>query len=169
MGRNKSALRLGRHTLLAHVRACARNSGQPHRVIRRDLVPRCGPLGGVYTVLATSRAQPIVVLSGDMPFVSADSVKSLLRRLGRRSKALFVTENGRVGFPFLLRRATLPIVERLLARKRLSLQHLASALRARTARLPLRRRHELININTWEDWQAARKLWQSGLEQGGLK
>ena len=163
MGRNKASLRLGRRTLLGHVRACARNSGLPHRVIRRDLLPGCGPLGGVYTALATSRAQIIVFLSCDMPFISADLVKSLLRRMGRRTEALFVTENGRVGFPFLLRRATLPIVERLLARRRLSLQQLASALRARTARLPLRRRHELFNINTREDLQAARKRWRSGL------
>ena len=160
MGRNKASLRLGRRTLLGHVRACARDSGLPHRVIRRDLIPGCGPLGGVYTALTTSRAQIIVFLSCDMPFISADLVKSLLRRLGRRTKALFVTENGRVGFPFLLRRATLPIVERLLASRRLSLQHLAGALRARTARPPLRRRRELFNINTREDWQAARKRWR---------
>jgi molybdenum cofactor guanylyltransferase len=164
MGRNKASLRLGRRTLLGHVRACARNSGLPHRVIRRDLVPRCGPLGGVYTALATSRAESIVFLSCDMPFISSELVRSLVRSLGRRTNALFVTENGRVGFPFLLRRATLPIVEQLLARRRLSLQHLASALRARTARLPPRRRHELLNINTLEDWQAARKRWLSGLE-----
>ena len=74
MGRNKASLRLGRRTLLGHVRACARNSGLPHRVIRRDLLPGCGPLGGVYTALATSRAQIIVFLSCDMPFISADLV-----------------------------------------------------------------------------------------------
>jgi len=121
-------------------------------------------MGGVYTALATSRAEIIVFLSCDMPFISADLVKSLVRRLGRGTQALFVTENGRVGFPFLLRRATLSIVQQLLVRRQLSLQHLASALRARTARLPPRRRHELLNINTPEDWQAARKRWRPGLE-----
>ena len=39
IGRNKALLRLGRRTLLEHVRTSARDSGWPHRVIRRDLVP----------------------------------------------------------------------------------------------------------------------------------
>lgn len=45
MGRDKARLRLRGRTLLAWVRAAARATGWPVRVIRRDLVPRCGPLG----------------------------------------------------------------------------------------------------------------------------
>ena len=159
MGRDKASLRLGRRTLLGHVRASAQDSGWPHRVIRRDLVPGCGPLGGVYTALAISRAETILFLSCDMPFVSGTLLKSLIRRLGTRKSALFVKNNGLVGFPFLVRRAALPVVERLLTARLLSLQHLARALCAQTVPIPPRQRRHLVNINTPEDWRKAQDQW----------
>src|SRR6266566_1093085 len=78
MGRDKSRLRLGRRTMLGHIRGEARKLGFPVRVIRRDAVPRCGPLGGVYTALKTTRAHAVVFLACDMPFVSADLIAFLL-------------------------------------------------------------------------------------------
>src|SRR5881397_2706641 len=104
MGVDKSRLRLGRRTLLGHIGAAANAAGFRPRVIRADLVPRCGPLAGVYSALATSRAEVILFLSCDMPFISAKLLKALIGRLGSRSKAIFVREHGRVGFPFLIRR-----------------------------------------------------------------
>ena len=162
IGRNKALLRLGRRTLLEHVRTSARDSGWPHRVIRRDLVPGCGPLGGVYTALTTSDADAVLFLSCDMPFVSSALMKALISRLRPRMKALFIKENGRVGFPFLLRQTALPVVERQLARGQFSLQKLARVLRAQTICLPPGQTHELFNINTPADWEMARERWLSG-------
>src|SRR5437867_5654697 len=71
MGRDKSRLRLGSKTLLRLIRIEAGELGLPLRVIRRDLIPRCGPLGGVYTALKTSKAEAELFLACDMPFVSA--------------------------------------------------------------------------------------------------
>ena len=72
----------------------------------------------------------------------------------------FVGQNGRVGFPFLLRRATLPVVERQLRARRFSLQQLARALRAQTLRLPRARARESFNINTPADLKVARDRWR---------
>ena len=44
MGRDKSSLRLRGKTLLEHVQRLARTVDLPVRVIRRELLPRCGPL-----------------------------------------------------------------------------------------------------------------------------
>lgn len=55
MGRDKAGVRLGRRTLLGHVRLAAAETGWPVRVIRKDLVERCGPLGGVLTGMLTSK------------------------------------------------------------------------------------------------------------------
>src|SRR4051812_49032994 len=67
MGRDKADLRLGGRTLLGFIRAEARGLGLRLRIIRRDLLPRCGPLGGLYTGLKTSRAEAEIFLACDMP------------------------------------------------------------------------------------------------------
>src|SRR5689334_13117942 len=80
MGLDKSRLKLGRRTLLGHIRAEAKRTGLPVRVIRRDCVPRCGPLGGIFTALKSTRAEWVLFLACDMPFVSGELMKWLLAR-----------------------------------------------------------------------------------------
>src|SRR5688500_2993407 len=62
MGRAKARLRLGNRTLLGWVRRNAAALGLPVRVIRRDLVRRCGPLGGIYSALKTTKAFAVLFL-----------------------------------------------------------------------------------------------------------
>ena len=161
MGRDKSRLGLGGRTLLAHIRATAKTIGLPHRIIRRDLIAHCGPLGGLYTALVTSRADATLFLSCDMPFVSAGLLEMLVRKAERNENALFVEANGLVGFPILLfRRTALPVVESQLEKTALSLQRLAQALRSQTIRLAARQARELFNVNTPDDLRNARALWR---------
>ena len=155
MGRDKARLRLGGRTLLSRVRAVARASGLPVRVIRRDLVPRCGPLGGICTALQTSRADAVLFLACDMPFVSAALLQALLGR-APRNRAVFTGGTGRAGFPFLLRRTTLSVVEEHLAAQEFSLHSLAQKLRAKTIPPP-GGPAEIFNINTPADWRSARQ------------
>ena len=74
---------------------------------------------------------------------------------------LFVKDNGRIGFPFLLRRAALAVVERQMTTRQFSLHQLARSLHAQTVTLPRCQTHELFNINTPKDWKIARKQWHS--------
>ena len=158
MGCDKSRLRLGRRTLLGHVRALAVKAGLPVRVIRRDLVDRCGPLGGIYTALKTSRATAELFLACDMPFVSILTMRQLLRRAGARPKAVFVERNDMVGFPFLVPVTALSKVEEQIRTKSHSLQRLAASLEVQRLSLPSSRKHELFNVNTPEDWRWAREF-----------
>ena len=89
MGRNKAGLRLGNRTLLSHIRSHAEGTGLPVRIIRNDLVPRCGPIGGIYTALATSDAEGILFLSCDMPFISAKLLQRMLSKLKPKTTAIF--------------------------------------------------------------------------------
>lgn len=150
MGQDKARLVLGRRTLLGHIRATARRLGLPVRVIRRDLTPGCGPLGGIHTALKTSRADVVIFLSCDMPFVSEELLQQLVLTVQTKSNGTFVVEKGRVGFPFLLKVKTALRVERLLAQKQFALQNLAATLN--TATIPPLHPEELFNINTPEDW-----------------
>ncbi len=159
MGRDKARLRLGRRSLLGHVRAAAQTLGLPVRTIRRDLVPRCGPLGGIYTGLKTSRATAELFLPCDMPFLSPGLLRKLLGRFRRHPQAVFVTVEGWAGFPLLLPRASLAVVERQIAKKEYSLQRLAEALHAQ--RLPAdRHQAEVVNVNTPEDWRFIQERWK---------
>jgi molybdopterin-guanine dinucleotide biosynthesis protein A len=161
MGRDKGRLRLSGRTMLARIRATAKSSGLPHRLIRHDLVARCGPLGGLYTGLLTSRADATLFLSCDMPFVSTGLLGMFIRKARRDEPALFVESNGRAGFPLLLfRRVALPVLEGQLEKKEFSLQRLAQVLRSQIIRPTASQARELFNVNTPEDLKKARGLWR---------
>jgi molybdenum cofactor guanylyltransferase len=151
MGRDKRRLRLASRTLLGHVRHAAESSGSDVSVIRKDIVARCGPLGGVYTALKTSAHQAELFLSCDMPFVTP----ALLRRMMQCKPPSFVEHDGCVGFPLILRVADLPVVEQEIRAGRFSLQSLAKRLNAKRVRLRGSRARQLFNVNTPADWQEA--------------
>ena len=157
MGREKAKLRLGGKSLVSRVRAVATATGVPVRIIRRDVVARCGPLGGIVTACKTSKAHSILFLACDMPFVS----QRLLRRLIRASdtRAVFAVQSNRAGFPFIIPIVELPRVEGQMRRGEFSLQQLASVLDAKRVRVGFRRQ-ELFNVNTPEDIVVAKRLLQ---------
>jgi molybdopterin-guanine dinucleotide biosynthesis protein A len=161
MGRDKSRLRLGKRTLLGQVRATAERLRLPVKIIRKDLVPRCGPLGGIYTALKTSHKQVILFLPCDTPFVSLALLEKLLNSLRPDDAAVFVAAHKRVSFPFLLRRDCLSVVEKQLAKRRYSLQALAAALRAKKVLLSPGEEMDLFNINTPQEWEIARQRWSA--------
>lgn len=159
MGRDKARVRLGGRTLLGHVRAAALAAGLPVRVIRKDAVPRCGPLGGVITALRSTRAEAVLFLSCDMPLISVTAIERLLRTFGCGTRAAFYADAGEgVGFPFAIPVAQLPLVETQLQREQFSLQRLAVALNARRLVIPAREHWRWLNVNTPADLAAAQTL-----------
>lgn len=139
--------------MLAHIRAAAQATGWPVRVIRRDRVPRCGPLGGIYTALKTSRADAEVFLACDMPFVSAELLKRLVAQLSTKRAAVFAMCGRDAGFPLVIRVNALPVIEDQMMKRTFSLQKLAAALKTRRLRLSKAQHGELQNINTPEEWK----------------
>jgi molybdopterin-guanine dinucleotide biosynthesis protein A len=160
MGRNKSKLRLGGKTLLAHIRNTAESLHLPVRVIRRDIVRRCGPLGGIYTALKTTSSEAVLFLACDMPLVSVELLERLLRQSRSTHGAVVIWDNNTAGFPLLLNRKTLSTVEKLLAEKRYSLQTLAREVRARKFRPGRLFKSDLLNVNTPADWAELKSIPQ---------
>jgi molybdopterin-guanine dinucleotide biosynthesis protein A len=155
MGRDKSRLPLGTTTMLGHIRISARATGLPVRVIRRDSIPKCGPLGGVYTALKTAKADASLFLACDMPLVSTELIQFVLRKIGAirlSHSALFVRSRGRAGFPFILPQKAIETVHRQIQTGNFALQSLAKELSATI--LPLRRpwSGQLFNVNLPGDW-----------------
>lgn len=154
MGRDKALLKFCGRTLLGHVRALVEEVGLPCRVIRRDAVPRCGPLGGVITGLRTTRLSHVLFLSCDMPFVTPKLVQRLL---DDSSPNIFVEVNGRVGFPFCLTVSALASAEAQHAEGHYSLQTFAAKLELRRVALEGDMAKQLFNINSPEDLETALK------------
>ena len=159
MGSDKSKLQVGGKSLLSHIRRTARTLNIPVRVIRRDLVSRCGPVGGIYTALKTTSADAVLFLACDMPQVSETLLRKLLEQSASQTKAIFTWSDDTAGFPFLLRREMLPVVEKLLLDKSYTLQILAKETRAQKFHPTLKLKLELLNINTPEDWHRLKKAF----------
>lgn len=47
---------------------------------RKDLVPRCGPIGGIYTALRTAVTPLCLCVACDMPFIRPDFLEYMVRR-----------------------------------------------------------------------------------------
>jgi len=56
-----------------------------------DLIPGCGPLGGLHAALTVARGEPVVVVACDMPYVSAPFLAYLAGLAGEPGKQ---TERG---------------------------------------------------------------------------
>ena len=160
MGRDKARLRLGSRTLLGQIRSMASDLGLRARIIRHDLVARCGPVGGVFSGLSTGREQAFIFLSCDMPFVSTDLLRALLKKSNEGRAAVFCASSVALGFPFILPRDALRVVERQLKKADYSLQRLARLLRSKTLRLSPAQEWEIFNINTPRDLAEARRIWR---------
>src|SRR5688572_22246549 len=110
MGEAKARVRLGKVSLLGHVRKNAAQLGLPLRVIRKDLVRRCGPLGGIYSALKTTKAFAVLFLPCDMPFASSALLHRCLAAFDGE-RPVFAVARRQPGFPIVLPVALLPVVK----------------------------------------------------------
>lgn len=160
MGADKASLQIGGKSILNHILDTARSLGRPVRIIRRDIVARCGPLGGVLTALKTSRCQQVLFLACDMPFVSPHLLRVLLSFTGPKAQAVFTSQRKKLGFPFIMGKQFLPEVEKALQSKLLSLNRFALSIHARTFECSRSFEGELFNLNRPADWRRAQRLWK---------
>lgn len=163
MGRQKSLIKLGPKTLLEHVRSTARLLGVPIRILQHDLIPGCGPLGGVLTALKTTSFERVLFLACDMPFVSSRLLRSLIQ-ISRSSPGVFVGTRHECGFPFILRNDLLEQVEQAMNATRFSLNDFALSTGAKLLYCERRFQFELSNLNSPDDVKFVRKLWK--MKQG---
>lgn len=148
MGRDKATLKLAGRSFLSRIRSAARATGLRTRVIRQDLVPGRGPVGGIHTGLKTSRSDAVVFLACDMPLITPVHILRVIKEFVRTRTNVFVRVAEQVGFPFILNAGSLPAVEAQLASQRRSLQELAKRLGARIFRAPKAWQSALTNLNT---------------------
>lgn len=156
MGRDKARIRWGGRSFLSRLKLAAAEAGLPCRVIVRDRVPRCGPLGGIATGLMTSKYAKVLFLACDMPLVDRDILRSIAGRSCPQGTWRFTWHEERVGFPLLMPVSQLPQLLDLMRGGVRSLKELAR--RTKAARILHRKvwRHRLANINTPKDLEKLR-------------
>jgi molybdenum cofactor guanylyltransferase len=47
-------------------------------VLVQDVIPECGPLGGIYSTMKSNQAEFLLILACDMPFISNQTLEKLL-------------------------------------------------------------------------------------------
>jgi molybdopterin-guanine dinucleotide biosynthesis protein A len=132
-GRDKGALVVDGRTILERQISELSTVTPDVHVIRRedDLVPGCGPLGGLHAALNAARGDALFLVACDMPFVTAALAAYLLMLAGDADAVVPRTDRGYHPLCAVYGRACLPAVERRLAERRLKMLDLLHDLRVR--------------------------------------
>ena len=121
------------------------------RVIR-DRVAHSGPLGGLDAALAAARDDRLAVVAGDMPFVTAAFLASLVALSDDADAVVPRTERGYHPLCAVYRRSCHPAVMRRLAERRLKMVDLFEDLRVHVVEhadiAPYGGERLLANVNT---------------------
>jgi molybdenum cofactor guanylyltransferase len=92
--------------------------------VERDLVPDCGPLGGLYTACRLFTKSSLIVITCDMPNLTVEILKTLIQRHHSENKATFF--NLRAGrlqpFPGVYESTLADLIERRIKSRLLSMQ-----------------------------------------------
>jgi molybdopterin-guanine dinucleotide biosynthesis protein A len=169
MGQDKALLQWNSHPLVEEVAARVRDVagnvalvGAPGRYqalgleCLPDLRPGLGPLAGIEAALASGRGELNLVVACDMPGLESRWLRTLLE-CAEQNDALctLLRDSAGIAHPLcaVYRRACLPVVQRLLRANRLKAQDAARQLNAVMVDIDA----ELPNINTPEEWRAARE------------
>jgi molybdenum cofactor guanylyltransferase len=118
-----------------------------------DLVPGCGPLGGLHAALTAARGDAVLLVACDMPFVTAPFAAYLLSLAGDARIVVPRTERGYHPLCAVYARACLEPVAARLADRRLRMRELVEEMQARVVTAEeidrFGDRHRLLaNVNT---------------------
>ena len=118
-----------------------------------DIVPDCGPLGGLHAALTAARGEAVFVVACDMPYITSAFAQYLLDLARHADVVVPQTEDGYHPLCAVYTRACLAPVTQRLADRRLKLMDLVLELRARVVTVEeinlFGDRHRLLaNVNT---------------------
>ena len=118
-----------------------------------DVVPGCGPLGGLHAALTHARGDAVFLIACDMPYVTAAFIAHLLQLASEADIVVPQTERGYHPLCAVYTRACLEPVARRLADRQLRIRELVADLRTRVVTAEeidrFGHRHRMLaNVNT---------------------
>ena len=145
----------GRRVDDGQTRGRSPESAGPHSSARvvADLMPGCGPLGGLHAALTAARGDHVAILACDMPYATAAFVAYLFSLATEAEIVVPRTERGYHPLCAVYTRACLEPAAARLADRRLRMRELVDSLRTRVVPVEEIRRFGdpdrlLANVNT---------------------
>ncbi len=175
MGRDKALLSIGDRNLLQHALAIVREVAATCHIVGprqryaefgevvEDIYQGCGPLGGIYAALSATRTELNLILSVDMPLMTAPFLAWLIDRAGAADEQVVVPDaaGGLQPLCAVYRRGVAATAERALQKREYKIGLLFSQVPTRIIR-----EQEIIasgfsteifqNINTPEEYEKCR-------------
>jgi molybdopterin-guanine dinucleotide biosynthesis protein A len=168
-GRDKSALLLDGRAIFDHQIAALAPVvdevlivGGPRATIH-DIVPGCGPLGGLHAALTAAHGGAVLVVACDMPYLSTPFLTYLLSFATEADIVVPRSERGYHPLCAVYTRACLEPVAARLADRRLKMRELVDSLRTRVVPVDEIRQFGdpdrlLANVNTPADYAGLEAL-----------
>jgi molybdopterin-guanine dinucleotide biosynthesis protein A len=128
-----------------------------------DIVPGCGPLGGLHAALTAARGDALFLVACDMPYVTTAFVEYLLSLAAEADAVVPRSERGYHPLCAVYTRACLEPAAARLADRRLKMRELVDSVRARVVPAEDIRRFGdpdrlLANVNTPADYAGLEAL-----------
>ena len=135
----------------------------PRTRVIADIVPGCGPLGGLHAALTSARSDVLFLVACDMPYVSSAFVEHLLALAGEADAIVPRTERGYHPLCAVYTRACLEPAAAQLADRRLKMLGLLDHVRVRVVPIDEIRcfgapDRLLANVNTPADYAGVETL-----------
>ena len=162
-GRDKSTLLVEGRTIRDRQIAALTPLTDDLQIVASDLVPGCGPLGGLHTALTAARHERLLLIAGDMPFVTTAFLDYLLSLTAGADLVVPQSERGYHPLCAVYTRACLEPAAARLADRRLQMRELLDSVRTRAVPLEEIRQFGnpdrlLANVNTPADYAGLEAL-----------
>jgi len=130
--------------------------------IYSDIIPNCGPLGGIITGLSFSKTKWNIILATDIPLVPSE-LFSLLLKNTNGSSVVLPEHNGILQTVCgLYSTSCLPVLKQCLSRNIQKMKDVVSLCRFQKIKIPnavsWNSEHLFWNVNTPEDWKNIQKF-----------
>ena len=168
MGKQKALMRWQGVSFLRHTFNSLKSVTNKVGVIRKDLLPDAGPIGGLFTAAVRSGASSsswILITSCDMPGLNAEAIqwwiqqaKSLILSKDSQISAVFTQSassrgSGAYGFPMLFHKSLNQQLEKNIHTRQLSIQSLAKQIQSASILPREDQSIQFQNLNTPEDFK----------------
>jgi molybdopterin-guanine dinucleotide biosynthesis protein A len=162
-GRDKSALLVDGRAILDHQIAALAPAVDDVLIVGgaratiHDIVPGCGPLGGLHAALTAARGDAVLLVACDMPYLSTPFAAYLLSLAAEADIVVPQSERGYHPLCAVYTRACLEPAAARLADRRLKMRELVSSMRTRVVPVDEIRQFGdpdrlLANVNTPADY-----------------